>query len=78
MQYEFNDTQAAYLLQQVENDIFALHNYIAGAVETPGSYEASGGPQGLVRKLRAAEEVRMVLRRKLYPSGKAISVEVKA
>lgn len=65
MQYEFSDEQAKYLLKQVDNDIQALHNHIATAIERPGSYKDLGGPESLVRKLRRAQATAAVIRGKL-------------
>lgn len=66
-QFDFDEEQAQYLLHQVENDIIALHNHIACAVENPAHWEKGGhSAPVLVGKLRKAQEVQMVLRRKLY------------
>lgn len=71
MQFTFTEEQAMYLLRQVENDIFALHNHIASAIENPGHWEQSNlGAGELVRKLRKAETIAANFRGQLYPVGK--------
>lgn len=67
LQFTFTEEQATFLLKQTESEIATLHNHIATAVESPEGFGAEFTPESLVRKLRAAQQVAVLLRRQVYP-----------
>lgn len=60
---ELSDDQIALLVKHCQNEVFALHNHIASAIENPAHWNGAHSAAELVKKLREQEAMLAVLRK---------------